>query len=209
MCHHRSYVVREDGKVFNHPTKDHHTDIRKEHRIHDGFHEGELRHASIECRPKHNLFDLKGWEFIVDEKVRPDWWSKDLQSAAIKKLEREFIRFAAMDSTYIFPGDLDLNHLDYIPENCTIIALGALLIDSINVIPPSCTLIAKQGRISLMSCREVYSGSVIVTPELHGWPELRRAHIRHDRQGVDRIDRIDRYSYAIQQLRINKGIQLI
>lgn len=175
MCLHRSYIVTENYKVLSVPDGDHHTNIRNEHKLRDDMHDVGSRHASIECRPVKNLFDLPTWNFHIDEKIKPNWWTKEHQSKALSKLESDFKRYHKDDSTYIFPGDLDLSKLHNLPERATIIADGYILLDSIYELPPDCVIIARKQGISFQSLRYCHGRSNLVAPEIRvAHPEIIR-----------------------------------
>lgn len=100
MCYHRSFIITESLKVLSHPTSDHHTDIRASNGIREeGFHHTEP-HCAVEYNPVSNLFDIhNGWDFKVDEKVKPKWWSHEHYDKILSALESDFKRCASIDST--------------------------------------------------------------------------------------------------------------
>ena len=195
MCLHRSYVVTEDMKVLSLPDNDHHTNIRVEYKIReDGFFHGKPN-VSVEYRPVLDLFDLGGWECHVDEQTIPNWWSKKHKEAAHNKLFAEIKKFNAMDSTYIFPGNLDLSYLKRLPRNSTIVAAGCILLRSLDVLEEGTTIVAKRGRVDLGGLKMSNGGNVIA-PELRLSPYVNSRSVnwvserdRHYREAYEESSR--------------------
>lgn len=123
MCYHRSYIVTENCKVLSHPTSDHHTDIRQEHRIReDGLYSSTMC-AAVEYRPRGNLFDPKTWELVIDEQRKVEWFGKDHREAALEKLISDFKYRASGDSTvYKSPGELLIPFVNSFKPGTTLIA---------------------------------------------------------------------------------------
>lgn len=172
MCLHRSYVVTEDYKVLSSKRSDHHTDIRKEHSIRDDMHNNKVENVSIEYRPEHELFDPSSWTFIFDgggqltSGVKPKWWTKEHRDKVNEKLAQDFMKYSAIDSTYVFPGELDLRALKYLNrENTTIIAEGSVFL-GVELLPPSTTIISKRGSVELLNCNRVYENCTVVSREM-------------------------------------------
>lgn len=160
MCLHRSFVVSETAHVWSCPDNDHHTQIVQRHHLADlQKHPGIREPVFVEYQPIQDLFDLAGWRLIFDNNTGtpPSWWTKTHEKELQDKLEQDHHKFHAMDSTYIFPGDLDLhNLLSLRRENCTIIAGGGIRMSKITTLPPSTTIIAKNGPVLLESLYRVY-----------------------------------------------------
>ena len=172
MCMHRSYIVTEDYKVLSHQRCDHHTQIRAEHKIREEGFIATKPHAAIEYRPRRDLFDLTTWECHIDEARKPDWWTKEHQAKTLDKLESEFRKFNCLDSTYVFPGELDLRFLENMRPNATIIA-DTILLDGLRELPP-CTLVARNG-ITLRGLHRTFPGTNIIAPIIEVFhPEVLR-----------------------------------
>lgn len=129
MCYHRSMIVTEDLKVFVHPTCDHHTQIRALHHIREeGFHHT-VPHAAIECNPVTDLFNIETWNKVLDEKVKPLWWTKKHWDVIMNKLTSEFKLRASVDSSvYKTTGDLALPYLKIFKPKTVLISEATMLI---------------------------------------------------------------------------------
>lgn len=130
MCYHRSFIVTEDEKVLSHPKSDHHTEIRALHKIREqGFHHTP-EHAAIEFRPVSDLFNLKGWDFVVDQPVKPTWWTTRHQKAVMDRMEVELKRFTSVDSkVYYSESSLELPYLKRLPTGAHLVSEGRILLN--------------------------------------------------------------------------------
>jgi hypothetical protein len=213
MCLHRSYVVTEDYKVLASKECDHHTEIRKLHGIRDDLHEAKLKNCSVEFRPIHELFDLNGWEFHFDEPTKPKWWTKEHMSKVQTKLEEEYMRYCALDSTYVFPGELCLDNLrGFNKEGCTIISSGPMLLRQVNTLPPRTTLIAKKGPILLDGLRHCYDGVNLIAETVNAHPSVlreanvvayryrRQQYVEYTQRAITNYRPLNPNSTAMQQL---------
>lgn len=122
----------------------------------------------MEYQPVGELFDLRGWRLVFDNKdgSAPKWWTKEHKKELDDYLEHEHHKYHALDSTYIFPGDLDLYHLRNLNrEGCTIIAGGGIRMSGLCTLPPRTTIIAKGGPVLLENLREVHRDCTVVSSE--------------------------------------------
>ena len=165
MCYHRSYIVTKNLKVLSHPSDDHHTSIRAEHKIRDDAHVDD-KNVSVEYNPITDLFDLKRWYFSFDGNPKPSWWESEHQERVYATLLKEHMRYSSMDSTYIFPGDLELEQLQNLRANSTIIAGGHVVANRLTILPPGTTIIAKRNGIKLHNVQEAYPGCVLIGDEV-------------------------------------------
>lgn len=189
MCLHRSYVVTESCQVFSSNNSDHHTQIVQQHKLDSKLHPGIKEPVFVEYQPIGELFDLRGWKLVFDNATgdAPAWWTKKHQKEVDDRLEHEHHKYHALDSTYIFPGDLDLYHLRSLNrEGSTIIATGSIRMSSIYSLPPNTTIIAKNGPVLLENLREAYRNCTVISSD-----EVR---VRYPIRGLNVIDKRSRYA---------------
>ena len=131
MCYHRSFIVTEEGKVLSSPTSDHHTDIRFASGIREeGFHET-IPHVAIEYRPKHTLFDLRGWDIVVDQPAKPEWYGTKHKKALRDKLQQEFEeRAAPKQRVYKAIAAIEIPYLEMLEPGSTIVSKDCVFLAS-------------------------------------------------------------------------------
>jgi hypothetical protein len=69
-----SFIVTRDGALFS-KDGDSHEQIIAENKLDDGLRGGDF--VRCEVAPKDNDYTLpmSEWEFVVDQKILPDWWN--------------------------------------------------------------------------------------------------------------------------------------